>query len=133
METIISRRGQTVIPAEIRKRHNIKDGDQLVWIDDGQSIRVIPIPADPIKALRGSGKGQNLTTILLDERRKDREPASPECVTAEEEGSTVLPENAGGGPAQPVPTRVRNGRRGGKHGSDRRVLRQGVRHCPRRR
>lgn len=73
METIISRRGQTVIPAEIRKRHNIKDGDQLIWIDDGQTIKVIPVPADPIKALRGSGKGQNLNAKLLEERRKDRE------------------------------------------------------------
>jgi AbrB family looped-hinge helix DNA binding protein len=73
METITSRRGQTVVPAEIRRRHNIKDGDHLIWIDDGQTIRVIPVPADPIKALRGSGKGQNLTATLLEERRKDRE------------------------------------------------------------
>lgn len=73
METTVSRRGQTVVPAAIRQRHNIKEGDQLVWIDDGQTIRVIPVPADPIKALRGSGKGQNLTAKLLEERRKDRE------------------------------------------------------------
>lgn len=73
METIVSRRGQTVVPAAIRQRYNIKDGDQLVWIDDGEIIRVIPVPADPIKALRGSGKGQNLTAKLLEERRKDRE------------------------------------------------------------
>ena len=72
METII-RHGKAVVPIEIRERHNIKDGDQLVWIDDGQTIKVIPVPADPIKALRGSGKGQNLTTKLLEERRKDRE------------------------------------------------------------
>jgi AbrB family looped-hinge helix DNA binding protein len=73
METIVSRRGQTVVPAAIRIRHKIKDGDQLVWIDDGEIIRVIPVPADPIKALRGSGKGQNLTAKLLEERKKDRE------------------------------------------------------------
>lgn len=73
METIVSRRGQTVVPAAIRIRYKIKDGDQLVWIDDGETIRVIPVPADPIKALRGSGKGQNLTAKLLEERRKDRE------------------------------------------------------------
>ncbi|MCC6297784.1 MAG: AbrB/MazE/SpoVT family DNA-binding domain-containing protein [Anaerolineales bacterium] len=73
MQTIVSRRGQTVVPAAIRIRHKIKDGDQLVWIDDGQVIRVIPVPADPIKALRGSGKGQQLNARLLEERRKDRE------------------------------------------------------------
>ncbi len=73
METVITRRGQTVVPAEIRRRHNLKDGDQLIWIDDGQTIKVIPVPADPIKALRGSGKGQNLTAKLLQERTLDRE------------------------------------------------------------
>ena len=73
METVMSRRGQTVVPAAIRIRHKIKGGDQLVWIDDGEMIRVIPIPADPIKALRGSGKGKKLTEKLLEERRKDRE------------------------------------------------------------
>ena len=73
METSVFRRGQTVVPAAIRSRYKIKDGDQLVWIDDGKTIRVIPVPADPIKALRGSGKGQNLNTKLLEERREERE------------------------------------------------------------
>lgn len=40
---IVSQGGQTVIPAEIRKRYNIEAGDHLVWIDDGSSIRVIPV------------------------------------------------------------------------------------------
>jgi len=76
METIVSRSGQTVVPAAIRQRHNIQDGDHLVWVDDGEIIRVIPVPADAIKALRGSGKGQNLTARLLEERRRDRERKS---------------------------------------------------------
>ncbi len=71
METIVSRRGQTVVPAAIRIRHNIKDGDHLVWIDDGKTIRVIP--ADAIAALYGRGKGEGLTKKLLEERAKDRE------------------------------------------------------------
>jgi AbrB family looped-hinge helix DNA binding protein len=73
MGTIVSRRRQITIPAEIRKRHNIKAGDHLVWIDDGQVIKVIPTPADPVAALYGSGKGQGLTQKLLEERRKDLE------------------------------------------------------------
>ncbi|MGC1377255.1 MAG: AbrB/MazE/SpoVT family DNA-binding domain-containing protein [Anaerolineales bacterium] len=70
METII-RHGKAVVPAEIRKRHNMKDGDQLVWIDDGQTIRVIPVPADPVAALYGRGEGQGLTHKLLEERCRD--------------------------------------------------------------
>jgi len=73
MTTSVTRRGQTVIPAEIRKRHHIQDGDRLVWLDDGQTIKVVPIPADPIQALRGRGKGEQLVEKLLESRRKDRE------------------------------------------------------------
>ena len=68
METVVSRRGQTVVPAAIRAKYNIKDGDQLVWIDDGQTICVIPIPADPVAALYGRGKGQGLSRKLMEDR-----------------------------------------------------------------
>lgn len=60
------------MPALIRERYNIQDGDYLEWIDDGQVIKVIPIPADPIKALRGSAKGERLTEKLLASRQGDR-------------------------------------------------------------
>ncbi len=73
METAVTRRGQTVIPAAIRKRYGIHAGDSLVWIDDGKSIRVVPVPADPIEALHGRGRGEGLTAKLLAERRKDRD------------------------------------------------------------
>ena len=72
METIVSRRGQTVVPAAIRAKYNIKDGDQLVWVDDGQTIRVIPVPSDPVAALYGRGKGQGLTRKLMEDRAKYR-------------------------------------------------------------
>lgn len=73
METAVTKRGQTVIPAQIRKRHKIGKGTKLAWIDDGQMIRVIPVPDDPIAALQGSAKGENLLAKLLEERRRDRE------------------------------------------------------------
>jgi AbrB family looped-hinge helix DNA binding protein len=73
METKVTRRWQTVVPADIRQRYRIKEGDTLVWLDDGQMIRVVPVPADPVKALRGRGKGQGLTRKLLESRQKDRE------------------------------------------------------------
>lgn len=71
MQTTVGRRGQTVIPALIRKRHQIQDGDQLVWLDDGDTISIVPVPADPIKALRGSGRGENLVEQLLEQRKRD--------------------------------------------------------------
>jgi AbrB family looped-hinge helix DNA binding protein len=73
METAVTKRGQTTIPASIRKRYRIKEGDYLVWLDDGQSIKVVPVPADPIRALRGSGRGERLLELLLATRREERE------------------------------------------------------------
>ncbi|MCW5849422.1 MAG: AbrB/MazE/SpoVT family DNA-binding domain-containing protein [Anaerolineae bacterium] len=73
MQTSVTKRGQTVIPAAIRKRYHIADGDQLVWLDDGQAITVVPVPRDPVQALRGRGKGEHLVERLLQERRKERE------------------------------------------------------------
>jgi AbrB family looped-hinge helix DNA binding protein len=72
MQTAVTQRGQTVIPASIRKRYNITAGDHLVWLDDGETIKVIPIPADPLRALRGAGRGEKLVERLLVTRREDR-------------------------------------------------------------
>jgi AbrB family looped-hinge helix DNA binding protein len=73
LRTTITKRAQTVVPAKLRERYNIKGGDFLEWIDDGQVIKVIPIPADPIKALRGSAKGEKLLEKLLASRQEDKE------------------------------------------------------------
>lgn len=71
--TTITKRWQTVIPSTIRKRHQINKGDVLVWLDDGQTIRLIPVSADPLCALRGGrGKGEGLAEKLLSARAKDR-------------------------------------------------------------
>ncbi len=72
METAVTKRGQTVIPAPIRKRYHIREGDRLVWLDDGQAIKVIPVPSDPIRALRGLGRGERLVERLLAARQEDR-------------------------------------------------------------
>jgi AbrB family looped-hinge helix DNA binding protein len=73
VQTAVTKRGQTVIPAAIRKRHNIGAGARLVWLDDGETIRVVPVPGDPLRALRGSGRGRGLTELLLTERAADRD------------------------------------------------------------
>ena len=70
---MVSKRWQTVIPAAIRRRHNIREGDLLEWIDDGETIRVVPITSDPVRALRGRAKGERLTARLLAARAEDRQ------------------------------------------------------------
>lgn len=72
MRTTVTKRAQTVVPASLRERYGIKGGDFLEWIDDGQVIKVIPIPADPISALRGAARGENLLERLLAARQEDK-------------------------------------------------------------
>ncbi len=73
MRTTVSQRGQTVIPAELRRRYDITEGTEIEWFDTGTGMKVIPIPSDPVAALRGRAKGERLVEILLEERRRDRE------------------------------------------------------------
>ncbi len=76
METAVTKKGQTNIPAAIRKRYQIQEGARLVWLDEGDVIRVIPVPADPVAALRGSAKGERLLKRLLQQRQEDRQRGS---------------------------------------------------------
>jgi AbrB family looped-hinge helix DNA binding protein len=73
LTTTITKRAQTVVPAPIRQRHNIQPGDTLAWIDDGEAVKVILLPSDPIRALRGSGKGEALLQRLLASRQEERD------------------------------------------------------------
>ena len=73
MLTTVSSRGQTAIPAEIRKKYGIKGNSKLQWIDEGEVITVVPIGDDPIKSFRGKSKGKDLVKSLLKSRREERE------------------------------------------------------------
>ena len=72
MTSTISVRGQTVVPTIIRQRYKITQQTRLEWLDDGHSITVVPIPTDPIKALRGRFKASGLSEALLKSRAEDR-------------------------------------------------------------
>jgi len=71
MRSTITSRGQTVIPAAIRRQFNLSPADRLEWIAEDGVIRVAPVRADAIAAFRGQGKG-GTTKRLLDEREADR-------------------------------------------------------------
>ena len=46
MQTSVTKLGQTIIPATIRSRYDIQPGDHLVWVDDGTTIKIVPVPAE---------------------------------------------------------------------------------------
>jgi len=72
MQTTISKRGQTVVPAVLRKKHRIEEGDRLVWIDDGVTIKVVHVSGDAVGSLKGIARGEGLREDLLKWRREER-------------------------------------------------------------
>ncbi len=74
MQSIVSVRGQTVVPKEIREALGIKPGMKIVWTIHNGSAVVQALPEDPIGASIGALKHLKLSTRdLLQERRADRE------------------------------------------------------------
>jgi AbrB family looped-hinge helix DNA binding protein len=70
----ISSKGWIVIPADIRKRHGLKPGDEVHVIDYGGVISLVPAKKDPIAQGHGMlAGGDSLVDALLEERRKDVE------------------------------------------------------------
>ncbi len=70
MRSTITSRGQTVIPAAIRRRFQLDPSKKLEWIMDHNGIKVVPVEADAIEAFRGRGKGGSVKR-LLHERKRD--------------------------------------------------------------
>ncbi|MFN0317906.1 MAG: AbrB/MazE/SpoVT family DNA-binding domain-containing protein [Burkholderiales bacterium] len=70
MRSTITERGQTVIPAAIRRQFHLSPADRLEWILDNGTIRVVPVRANPVEAFRGQGKG-GATKRLLAARREE--------------------------------------------------------------
>jgi AbrB family looped-hinge helix DNA binding protein len=72
MQSTITARGQTVIPADIRRRFHLSPADRLEWIVQNGTIQVIPVRKDPIAAFRGQGKGGGVARLLA-ERLQDKQ------------------------------------------------------------
>lgn len=71
MKTSVTKRGQTVIPASIRRKYRIDENITLQWIDTGEEIKVVPVHRDVLGSLRGMAKGEKLLEKLLQERHLD--------------------------------------------------------------
>jgi AbrB family looped-hinge helix DNA binding protein len=66
-------RGQTVIPKQVRDALAIEQGTRLRWEVHEGVIHVMPIPKNPIAALRGALKASGYTfEKFLQERNEER-------------------------------------------------------------
>lgn len=70
MVLTISNKGWVVIPAEFRKKYNLRPGTKVVMVDYGGVLAIVPLVKDPIKTGRGFLKGN---ASMADDLKKDRE------------------------------------------------------------
>ena len=70
---LVTTKGQIVIPAALRMRHNIRKGSRLFVEEKGDAIILRPVSASYFDRFAGvlPTKGK-LTRTLLEERVKDR-------------------------------------------------------------
>lgn len=66
-------KGQIIIPADLRKKFNIKKGTRVAIMEgEGRVILIKPLPDDPIEASKGILKGKtSLTRALLKDRLEE--------------------------------------------------------------
>jgi AbrB family looped-hinge helix DNA binding protein len=71
--SIVTTKGQLVIPARLRRRFGIKKGTRVTFVEDSGRIIVQPVTREFIRGLRGSLKGQSsVLAALLEERKRER-------------------------------------------------------------
>ncbi len=65
---------QIVIPKQIREKLGIEPGKRILFRLVGDHAEIVPLPDDPVKAMRGMLKSDtSLAEELLKERRRDNE------------------------------------------------------------
>ena len=71
--SVVTTKGQLVIPARLRRRFGIKKGTRVTFTEEGGRLIVQPVTRDFIRRLRGSLQGRpSALDILLDERKRER-------------------------------------------------------------
>ncbi len=72
MALTISSKGWVVIPAELRKKYNLLPGTEVVIVDYGGVLSIVPAHKNPIRQGRGMLKGlPSLSQDLLKERAQE--------------------------------------------------------------
>lgn len=70
----VSAKGWIVIPAQLRRKYGIEPGDEVVIVDYGGVLSLVPKSDRPVRAGRGAIEvGGSLTEALLRERKLEME------------------------------------------------------------
>ena len=69
----VSSKGWIVIPAELRKKYDLKTGSQVVLVDYGGVLAIVPALSDAVKESARILKSEpSLTEALLAEHAEER-------------------------------------------------------------
>lgn len=72
--SVVTTKGQVVIPSEIRKKYGIKVGTKIKFDEENGEIKIIPITEETIRKniglLKSNGK---LLKVLMKEKEHERE------------------------------------------------------------
>ena len=69
----VSAKGWVVIPAELRRKYQIEPGAEVMIVDYGGVLTLVPKMSDPVRDARGTLKGDvSLTRELLRDRARDK-------------------------------------------------------------
>ena len=73
MAAIVSEKGWVVIPADLRRKYNLRPGSEVMVVDHGGVLTLVPKMAAPVRQAAGMLKGKkSLTRALLAEHRRER-------------------------------------------------------------
>lgn len=71
--SIVTSKGQLVIPARLRRRFGIKKGTVISFVEDDGRMIVQPVTREFVRSLRGSLEGKpSALDVLLRERKRER-------------------------------------------------------------
>lgn len=74
MDSIVTTKGQVVIPMDLRAKYEIQKGTRVHFAEENGRIYLVPLNEKLIDQYAGILKGgkDSLTKALLEERRKER-------------------------------------------------------------
>ncbi|MBZ0201534.1 MAG: AbrB/MazE/SpoVT family DNA-binding domain-containing protein [Ignavibacteria bacterium] len=72
--SIVTTKGQIVIPSKIRKKYNIKNGTKVHFYEEKGQIKIVPITPETIRENFGIlGTKGRMLKALAEEKKKERE------------------------------------------------------------
>ena len=72
--SVVTIKGQMVIPSRLRKKYKIKNGTRIQLEEEGDGIKLIPITPELIRSKAGFlGTKGKLLKALMEEKKRERE------------------------------------------------------------